>query len=146
MSKNSMAFAEFAAQTQKKTVEEVIKNGFTASTFADSMPEMRDERIKDEFGALEVWNAKDKIWEDLPFIKEDGEWKFAMGDAFKGSYQKPALGQAVREQMEANEKNPNLVPQQPPNMNGIAITNSNVNVNTVQVEPMKPSLKKKSAK
>jgi hypothetical protein len=148
MSKNSLAFAEFAAAQQKKTVEEVIKNGFTASTFAESIPEMRDERIKDEFGALEVWNAKDKIWEDLPFIKEDGEWKFAMGDAFKGSYQKPDVGQAVKEQIAANEKNPNLVPGPPANMNAAVAPNSNlnVNVNTAQVEPLKPVKKQKSAK
>jgi hypothetical protein len=147
MSQNSLAFAEFAAAQQKKTPDEVLKNGFTASTFSDKLPEMRDERIKDEFGALEVWNAKDKIWEDLPFIKEDGVWKFAMGDAFKGSYQKPAIGQAIREQEEANARNPNLVPAPAaPNMNGVANANMNVNVNTAQVEPLKPSLKKKSAK
>lgn len=215
LSKNSLAFAEFAAAQQKKTVEEVIKNGFTASTFADSIPEMRDERIKDGWGALEVWNAKDKIWEDLPFINEstitmvsagenrdavikiiadhlkiepdkaapaleglpkvvfegitnveaenlkkalteagatvtvkDEGWKFAMGDAFKGSYQKPALGQAVKEQMAANEKNPNLIPGPPANMNGAVAQNSNtnVNVNTAQVDPIKPVKKQKSAK
>lgn len=142
MSKNSMGLAEFAASQQKKTIEQVLENGFTGTTFAEKLPKMRDERIKDEFGAVEVWNEKDKRWEDLPFIKEDGEWKFAIGDMFKGSYQKPAVGQSVREQEEANKTNPNLVPQQPP-MNppsGVSNVNpnSNANVNTIQVQPIQP--------
>ena len=141
MSKNSLGLAEFAASQQKKTIEEVLANGFTATTFAESLPKMRDERIKDEFGAVEVWNEKDKRWEDLPFIKEDGVWKFAIGDAFKGSYQKPGLGQAIKEQEAANAKDPNLVPIPAPNSNSVANTNANVNVNTVQVMPIKPSLK-----
>ena len=148
MSKNSLAFAEFAAAQQKKTPEEVLKNGFTGTTFAETIPEMRDERIKDEFGAIEVWNAKEKIWEDLPFVKEDGEWKFAMGDAFKGDYKKPSPGQAFREQEEANARNPNMINGAAPNSNVSANvnTNANVNVNTVQVEPIKPVKKQKSGK
>jgi hypothetical protein len=150
MSKNSLGLAEFAASQQKKTVEQVLENGFTATTFAANLPKMRDERIKDEFGAIEVWNEKDKIWEDLPFIKEDGAWKFAIGDAFKGSYQKPAPGQAIREQEEANKTNPNLIPQAPPvNVNAVANTNAkntNANVNTVQVQPIKPSLENRKVK
>jgi hypothetical protein len=141
MSKNSLALAEFAAGQQKQPVEEVLRNGFTATTFADSVPDMRDERVKDEFGALEVWNSKDKLWEDLPFIMEDGEWKFAIGDMFKGSYQKPAPGMAIKEQEAANANNPNLIPAAPPmNLNSAmpANSNSNVKVNTVQVEPIKP--------
>ena len=144
MSTNSLGLAEFAAGQQKKPIEEVLKNGFTATTFSETLPEMRDERIKDEFGALEVWNAKDKIWEDLPFVKEEGVWKFAMGDMFKGSYQKPAPGQFVKEQEAANANNPNLIPVAPSaNMNGMTNVNTNTNVNSVQVEPIKPSLKKK---
>jgi hypothetical protein len=143
MSKNSMGLAEFAASQQKKTVEQVLENGFTATTFSESLPKMRDERIKDDFGAIEVWNEKSKVWEDLPFIKEDGVWKFAIGDMFKGSYQKPGLGQAVREQEEANKTNPNLIPQAPP-MDANKVANTNANVNTVQVQPIKPALEKKN--
>lgn len=145
MSKNSLTLAEFAGSQQKKPVEEVLKNGFTATTFAEKLPKMRDERIKDDFGALEVWNEKDKRWEDLPFIKEDGAWKFAMGDMFKGSYVSPGKGQAIIEQEAANAANPNLVPGAPPtNMNGVAVQNANVgNVNTVQVEPITPKEDKK---
>ncbi|HEY0427729.1 MAG TPA: hypothetical protein VGC76_08090 [Pyrinomonadaceae bacterium] len=147
MSKNSLGLAEFAASQQKKSIEQVLENGFTATTFSETLPKMRDERIKDEFGAIEVWNEKDKRWEDLPFIKEDGVWKFAMGDMFKGTYQKPGLGQAVREQEEANKNNPNLVPQSPPmNPPANSMANANANVNTVQVMPIKPALEKRKAK
>ena len=151
MSKNSLTLAEFAGSQQKKPIEEVLKNGFTATTFSEALPKMRDERIKDDFGALEVWNEQDKRWEDLPFIKEDGVWKFAIGDMFKGSYVSPGQGQAIKEQVEANKNNPNIVPQQmPTNGNGVAVQNGNVgkvgNVNTVQVEPIKPSMKQKTGK
>ena len=143
MSKNSLGLAEFAASQQKKSIEQVLENGFTATTFAETLPEMRDERIKDEFGAIEVFNAKDKKWEDLPFIKEDGVWKFAIGDMFKGTYQKPGLGKAIKEQEAANAKDPNLVPQSPP-MDANKMANTNANVNTVQVQPIKPALEKKN--
>jgi hypothetical protein len=151
MSKNSLTLAEFAGSQQKKPIEEVLKNGFTATTFAETLPKMRDERIKDDFGALEVWNEKDKRWEDLPFIKEDGVWKFAMGDMFKGSYVSPGKGKSIIEQEAANAANPNLVPAAPPtNMNGVATTNANVgnvgNVNTIQVDPIKPKEDKKKVK
>ncbi|HMS41178.1 MAG TPA: ribosomal protein L7/L12 [Pyrinomonadaceae bacterium] len=182
MSENSIGFAGFVSGQQKKTIEEVLANGFTATTFQENLPPMRDERIKDGFGALEVQN-KDKVWEDLPFIYESqitvesaganreaiikivtddmkipaekaGEfvnqlpqsiggytnvqaesikqklteagavvsiknlgWKLAIGDMFKGSYQKPAPGQSVKEQEAANSTSNNLVPLTPPNAN-----------------------------
>ncbi|RMH35404.1 MAG: hypothetical protein D6687_00745 [Acidobacteria bacterium] len=62
--------AEFQAQLHKRPLEEVFKNGFTETTYASSMPKIRDERINGDFGAVEVWNEKRRIWEDLPFIRE----------------------------------------------------------------------------
>ncbi len=116
MSENSLGFAEFVGSQQKKTVEEVLANGFTATTFQENLPPMRDERIKDNFGALEVQN-KDKVWEDLPFVLENGSWKIAIGDMFKGSYQKPGIGQSVKEQEAANSVDNNLIPLTPANAN-----------------------------
>lgn len=103
MSEETHKFAEFVAKQQKKPVEEVYKNGFTATTFSEILPQMRDERIKEKSGALEVINLE-KQWEDLPFIFENGDWKLAIGDMFKGTYEKPGLGQAVRE-LENKENN-----------------------------------------
>jgi hypothetical protein len=119
MSKNSMGLAEMAAGQQKKTIEEVIRNGFSETTFADTMPQIRDERVKGGYGAVEVWNEKSKKWEDIPFVYEDGSWKAAFGDLFAGKFQSPGKGQAIIEQELANANNPNLVPLNPTaNING----------------------------
>ncbi len=126
MSENSMGFAGFVSGQQKKTVEEVLANGFTATTFNETMPQMRDERIKDNFGALEVLNNQ-KQWEDLPFVLEGGSWKLAIGDMFKGSYEKPGIGQSVREQEAANAVNNNMIEIKP-----------NANVNNANVEMIIP--------
>jgi len=107
LSKGSMGLAEMASGQQKKPVEEIIKNGFSETTFADTYPQMRDERVKDEYGAVEVWNEKSKRWEDIPFVKEDGVWKAAFGDAFGGKWKSPGKGQSVIEQENANAANPN---------------------------------------
>ncbi|MET0751936.1 MAG: hypothetical protein ABWZ66_01120, partial [Pyrinomonadaceae bacterium] len=114
LSKGSMGLAEMAAGQQKKTVEEVVKNGFTETTFADTYPQMRDERVKGNFGAVEVWNETRKQWDDVPFILEEGSWKAAFGDMFAGKYEKPGKGQAQIEQENANANNPNSMIQKLP--------------------------------
>lgn len=114
LSKGSLGLAEMAAGQQKKTVEEVVKNGFTETTFVDDYPQLRDERIKGNFGAVEVWNAARKQWDDIPFILEDGSWKAAFGDAFGNKWQSPGKGQAVIEQENANVNNPNSAIQKMP--------------------------------
>jgi hypothetical protein len=117
LSKGSLGLAEMASGQQKKTIDEVVKNGFTETTFADTMPQMRDERIKGGYAAVEVWNTTRKQWDDIPLILEGGTWKAAFGDAFGGKWVSPGKGQAVIEQEEANAKNPNLVPQGNANAN-----------------------------
>ena len=57
MSKNTQAFAQMVASRQGSPIEKVFENGFTATTFAETLPEIRDERISGEYGAVEVWNA-----------------------------------------------------------------------------------------
>lgn len=123
LTQGSMGLAQMAAGQQKKSVEEVIKNGFTETTFADDYPQIRDERIKDNMGAVEVWNAGRKQWEDLPFMLEDGSWKLAIGDAFAGKFKSPGKGMAVVEQENANANNPNAMIQRLPAPN--ANTNGN---------------------
>jgi hypothetical protein len=114
LSKGSMGLAEMASAQQKKPVEEVIKNGFTETTFVDNYPQMRDERTKDGFGAVEVWNAGRKQWDNIPFVFEDGSWKLAIGDDFAGKWKSPGKGQAVIEQENANANNPNATIQRLP--------------------------------
>jgi hypothetical protein len=114
LSKGSMGLAEMASGQQKKPIDEVVKNGFTETTFVDDYPQMRDERIKGNFGAVEVWNAGRKQWDDIPFILEDGSWKAAFGDAFGDKWKSPGKGQAIIEQENANANNPNAMIQKIP--------------------------------
>jgi len=130
LSKGTMGLGEMASGQQKKPIEEVIKNGFTETTFNENYPQMRDERIKDQFGAIEVWNETRKQWDDIPFIWEDGSWKLAVGDAFGGKWKSPGKGQTVIEQENANANNPNLMMQQ------IPTSNSNISGNITS--PRKP--------
>jgi hypothetical protein len=118
MTVKTQQFAEMLAGKNAKPIEEVFANGFTATTFAETLPQMRDERVNANFGALEVWNAKDKRWEDLPFVAEDGTWKLAVGDAFAGTYQSPGKGRAQKEAEAANVLSGNnaMVPMS--NVNG----------------------------
>jgi hypothetical protein len=101
-SKQTIDRAESEAVRAKVPREEVYKNGFTATTFSESLPEIRDERVNGIMGAVEVWNSRDSKWEDLPFIREESGWKLAVGDAFAGSWKRPAIGRAVREREAAN--------------------------------------------
>jgi hypothetical protein len=102
LSKKSLGLAEMSAQRFNKSLAQSIENGLTATTFSDTLPSLRDERIKDNMGAVEIWNSKDNKWEDVPFIFEDGAWKLAIGDGFAGSWQSPGPGRDRREKEAAN--------------------------------------------
>lgn len=125
VSKSSMGLAQMSAAQQKIEVDQFLENGFTATTFSPTLPEIRDERIKDNFGALEVYNSKENRWEDLPFVYEDESWKLAVGDIFQGNYKSPGDGQAEIERKASG------------NSNMMMSTNSNsVNVNKMtQIPP-----------
>ncbi|HEX8733745.1 MAG TPA: hypothetical protein VF721_00345 [Pyrinomonadaceae bacterium] len=131
MSKDSMIFAEGAAKQQNKSLESVLENGFYASTFSATLPKMRDERIKDNFGALEVWNEKERLWEDVAFIREEDGWKIAVGDIFKGTYQSPGKSQSIVEKENANAMNPN-------NAMSRGNINTNVDMNKIPVTNVQP--------
>lgn len=126
MSKLSQEFAESLADRQKKKVEQVYENGFTATTFAPTLPEIRDERVSGCWAGVEVWNSKDQKWEDVPFANEDGEWKLAVGEMFRGSYKSPGKPRAEIEREAANVARGNI-----PAVNMMAnAPTSNVNINT----------------
>lgn len=114
MSNSTKAFAEFAAAKQNESPAEVVKNGLTATTFAASLPESRDERVNGSFGALEVFNQKDNRWDDLAFVLEDGGWKLAVGDIVNGNYKSPGKGQT---QLEMEASNPVNEASMPPAAN-----------------------------
>jgi hypothetical protein len=122
MTKDTVAFAQFQAESRNVPLEKVLENGFTATTFSDALPEIRDERIKENMGAVEVKNVKENKWEDLAFMLEDGGWKLAIGEIFKGSYQKPAVGQSFKEQEAANISSGNNMKPLLPNNANIPLT------------------------
>lgn len=117
LTSKTQAFAEMISQQQKAPIEKVLENGFTASTFSPSLPEIRDERIDGNMGAVEVWNAKDNVWHDIPFIFEAGAWRLAIGDEFGGTFKSPGKGRSTREREAANlSGNDQIEMRPPPNM------------------------------
>ena len=123
MTSKSHDFAKMAADRNNTPIEKVFENGFTATTFSEKLPEIRDERIKDNFGSVEVWNSKDSRWEDLPFVNDNGTWKFAIGELFAGSFTSPGKGRDTLEKEAANAANGGPVAGAPPtevvNTNGV---------------------------
>ena len=101
-SKQTNDFAAMAAGRQNSPVEKIYENGFTATTFSETLPPIRDERIQGDMGAVEVWNSKESKWEDLPFVKEEGAWKLAVGEMFGGTYKSPGKGRDTIEKEAAN--------------------------------------------
>ena len=130
MSQETLKFAAGASARLNKTIEETLANGFTATTFANAVPQMRDPRIKNGFGSLEVWNVQEQVWEDLPFVAENGKWKLAIGDLYGNKFKSPGDGQSMRDRMAANAAGVGNTPPQK------KADNTAGNVNTVQVEPL----------
>ena len=124
MSKSTQAFAQMVAARQNSPIEKVFENGFTGTTFAPTLPDIRDERVNCNMGAVEVWNAKEQKWEDLPFMIEDGQWKLAIGELFKGAFNSPGKGLSTREAESANATRGNVMPPV-----------SNVNTNKIGTLP-----------
>jgi hypothetical protein len=138
LSKRTIEFGAMAAQRNNTPVEKMYANGFTATTFAETLPEIRDERIKDDMGAVEVRNVKENKWEDLPFVLEDGGWKLAVGDLFANTFKSPGRGRDALEKEAANSAMPPAQPvsnaanapipvQKGPELNKNAATQMNAN-------------------
>jgi len=102
LTKKTIELGKMSMDRFKKTEEQAFENGFTSTTFSETLPSIRDERVKDNMGAVEVWNSKESRWEDLPFINEDGAWKLAIGDLFGKTYKSPGKG---RDQIEKEATN-----------------------------------------
>lgn len=95
LTEKSIELAKMASAKNNTPIEKVFENGFTETTFAASLPTIRDQRIAGDQGAVEVWNGKKSIWEDLPFAKVDGAWKFAVGDLFAGTFKFETVGRGL---------------------------------------------------
>jgi hypothetical protein len=141
MSTDSLGFAEFAAAQQNKPVDEVLKNGFIEGNLSPTMPQIRDERIKENFAALEVQNPNGS-WQDVGFIKQDGGWKIAVGDMFKGTYQSPGMSKAQQEDMKTNPMyNPNLINANASGPTTAIVPNAPANAPATEPKPAKPGAK-----
>ena len=127
LTKKSNDFAMMAAQKNNTPLDKVYENGFTATTFSETLPPVRDERVTGDMGAVEVWNSKESKWEDLAFIREDGSWKLAVGDLFGGTYKSPGLG---RDQIEKEAANAIAGPVTPMTLNPNANSNKVIISNT----------------
>ena len=136
LTKKSIEFGAMAAQRNNTPLEKVYENGFTGTTFSETLPPLRDERVNGDMGAVEVWNSKESKWEDLAFIKEDGAWKLAVGDMFAGTYKSPGLGLDLREKQATNAVANAAVPDAP-------TSNSNA---PIPITNMNPMMQKKDLK
>lgn len=148
MSQATLKFVEGVSAQQNKPVEKVLENGLFASTINPEMPEIRDERIKDDkYGAVEVFVKNSGNWEQVYFVKEDGGWKVAVGEVFANTFQNPGKSQA---QLQDEASNVNKMVPYAPNINGNFTSGpSNANapaVNTAQVKPEQPDKSKKAEK
>jgi hypothetical protein len=106
LSKKTHDLAKLQSGRSGTPIERVYENGFTETTFAAELPTIRDERVNGSMGAVEVWNSQKSMWEDLPFINEEGTWKLAVGDAFAGNYKSPGKGRSEIEKEAANLMSP----------------------------------------
>src|SRR4051812_2329030 len=67
MTKRTIEANRTSAKQAGKSEDEQIIHGMTETTYSDTLPEIRDQRIKDNMGAVEVWNSKASKWDELPF-------------------------------------------------------------------------------
>jgi len=125
LTKKTIELGKMSMSRFKKTEAQAYENGFTSTTFSEMLPEIRDERVKDNMGSVEVWNSKESRWEDLPFINEDGAWKLAVGELFAGSFKSPGKGRDQLEKEAANAVSNNAnAPSLYPNSNNITVANA----------------------
>ena len=132
LSKKSLDLGKMAGERYKKPEATWYENGMTATTFSSTLPTMRNERVNGDWGALEVWNSKNSLWEDLAFVHEDGRWKLAAGEQFDGSYQSPGKGMAEIEREAANAQTNRQIPS--------------VDTNKIPIANSMPAAPKKDAK
>jgi hypothetical protein len=73
LSKDSMKLHEQEAKAQGVSVDEIVKRE-TLFNPDQTTVEFRNEKIDGDKATLEVKNSYG-MWETVPFVKEDGEWK-----------------------------------------------------------------------
>lgn len=76
------------------TLEETVQKNEASipPIFVD--PELRNEKIDGEKATVEVKNRFTGAWTDVPFVKEDGRWKLALGEQTEEIFDKFKSGPA----------------------------------------------------
>ena len=110
MTLGTLEFAKANAARTHQTLEQMVANGLTSTTFSPNLPQIRDERINGDSGAVEVFNSKDNRWEDLPFIREGDTWKLAIGEMWAGKFKSPGKSQSRLDAEAANAMSNNMIP------------------------------------
>lgn len=86
ISKGSLQFIEASAKQQNKTVEEMFIGG-EVENIERKIPEIRNEKIEGDTATIEVKNEMG-IYDTIPLIKENGEWKVALDELYKSVQRK----------------------------------------------------------
>jgi hypothetical protein len=110
VTQGTIQLASFVSAQNKTPLDKVFENGFVSSTMAPTLPDIRDERVNCNMGAIEVWNASQQKWEDTAFMIENGTWKLAVGEVMRGTYKSPGKGLAAKEAEAANTARSNSPP------------------------------------
>lgn len=75
LSQSSLTALEKSAKEANMTVDQMIIEGDDMSK--EKTPAFRNEKIEGDTATLEVEDEKNKKWDTIPFVKEDGNWKIA---------------------------------------------------------------------
>lgn len=102
LTKGSWKLFEDSANTQKVSVEELLKREGGAPM--EDLPEIRGEKIEGETAFVDVKNIITDENERIPLVKEDGEWKVALDKYVED------LMKRLNEQMKTNPTNSNIAP------------------------------------
>lgn len=75
LSENTLRILKFVGEQQRI---EVLRDDADVIISQSHNPEIGEEQIYDDTATVEMKNSFVNRWEKMPFIKEDGVWKFAL--------------------------------------------------------------------
>jgi hypothetical protein len=94
LSKKSLALVEDMGKIGNKTLDESLKE-MASEAKPTATFETRNEKITGETATIEVKDERGK-WEPLPFVKEDGQWKIALDQAFEKAMQQQQVSPEIQ--------------------------------------------------
>jgi uncharacterized membrane protein len=97
LSKGSLDTIEVYAKAQNKTLDELLKSGIKTldASQSSATPSMRNEKIDGETATLEVQDGENGEWRNIPFVRENGEWKIAFDKALRDAQDKRSSSRSV---------------------------------------------------